>query len=118
MPPESLFRCAGDNLMPDFELVCADCAEMFIFDEKEQRIFRDRKMRAPRRCKSCRHTHQREYVSEDGMPMMRVDTAKKVTYAAVCDQCGKPSQVPFKPAPGRAVLCYDCYNARRANTMS
>lgn len=99
--------------MPDFELVCAECGETFIFDEKEQKYNRDRRMRAPRFCRACRHTRRGEFVTEDGIPMMRVDPTQKKKYDIVCDQCGKPNRVPFKPTPGRAVLCYDCYNARK-----
>ena len=99
--------------MPDFELTCADCGEIFVFDEAEQQFYRDRKMRGPRRCKNCRHTRRLEYFTEDGMPQMKPDPAKKTRFEIVCDKCGKPSFVPFKPAVGRAVLCYDCYNGRR-----
>ena len=100
--------------MPEFDLICADCGEAFLFDEKEQHFYRERKMRAPRRCKTCRYARRLEQVNEDGMPEMKADAAKRLRFEAVCDKCGKTSFVPFKPALGRAVLCYDCYNARRA----
>lgn len=99
--------------MPDFELVCADCAETFIFDENDQQFYRERKMRAPRRCKPCRYAHRLVQTNEDGMPVT-VNTGKHARHEAECDKCGKTSMVPFKPAPGRSVLCFDCYNARRA----
>ncbi len=99
--------------MPDFELVCADCAETFTFDEPEQQFYRERKMRAPRRCKTCRYARRLEQTTEDGMPITLSD-GKRLRVEAVCDKCGKNSFVPFKPAPGRSVLCFDCYNARRA----
>ena len=28
---------------------------------------------------------------------------------AVCSDCGKKTQVPFKPTEGRPVYCRDCY---------
>ncbi len=28
---------------------------------------------------------------------------------ATCADCGKATQVPFKPSPGRPVYCRDCY---------
>jgi CxxC-x17-CxxC domain-containing protein len=100
--------------MPDFELLCADCGEAFTFDETEQQFYRERKMRAPRRCRNCRLARRLEHINEDGMPQLKADAAKHLRFEAICDKCGKNSFVPFKPAPGRAVLCYDCYNARRA----
>jgi CxxC-x17-CxxC domain-containing protein len=30
-------------------------------------------------------------------------------YKAVCSDCGKECEVPFKPAEGRPVYCRDCY---------
>lgn len=35
-------------------------------------------------------------------------------FAIVCFQCGKDSELPFKPAPGRAVYCPECFAARKA----
>lgn len=34
-------------------------------------------------------------------------------HPAVCAQCGKPTQVPFKPRGDRPVYCSDCYSQRR-----
>jgi CxxC-x17-CxxC domain-containing protein len=30
-----------------------------------------------------------------------------------CTDCGKPSQVPFKPTEGRPVYCRDCFAKHR-----
>lgn len=30
-----------------------------------------------------------------------------------CDDCGKTSQVPFKPTPGKPVYCQECFAKRR-----
>ncbi|MFN3910287.1 MAG: CxxC-x17-CxxC domain-containing protein [Candidatus Anstonellaceae archaeon] len=32
---------------------------------------------------------------------------------AVCSNCGKPCQVPFKPQEGRPVYCRECYKSRK-----
>lgn len=32
-------------------------------------------------------------------------------YPAVCAECGKETEVPFKPSEDRPVYCRDCYNA-------
>ncbi|HIH88273.1 TPA: hypothetical protein HA344_03570 [Candidatus Bathyarchaeota archaeon] len=30
-----------------------------------------------------------------------------------CSDCGKECEVPFKPTPGRAVYCRDCFSKHR-----
>ncbi|MDP8012951.1 MAG: DNA-directed RNA polymerase [Nanoarchaeota archaeon] len=30
-------------------------------------------------------------------------------YKAICSDCGKETEVPFKPVEGRPVYCRDCY---------
>ncbi|MEI6796287.1 MAG: CxxC-x17-CxxC domain-containing protein [Methanomassiliicoccales archaeon] len=30
-----------------------------------------------------------------------------------CSECGKDTQVPFKPTEGRPVYCRECYEKRR-----
>ncbi|MBE5729961.1 MAG: CxxC-x17-CxxC domain-containing protein [Candidatus Acidifodinimicrobium sp.] len=35
-------------------------------------------------------------------------------YTAVCSDCGKETQVPFKPVEGRPVYCRDCYMKRKS----
>ena len=32
---------------------------------------------------------------------------------AVCSDCGKDCQVPFKPASGKPVYCRDCFQKHR-----
>ncbi len=33
-------------------------------------------------------------------------------YDAVCDQCGKDCQVPFKPSRDKPIYCSDCFEKR------
>lgn len=33
-------------------------------------------------------------------------------FQAVCAECGRATEVPFRPRSGRPVFCRDCYNAR------
>jgi CxxC-x17-CxxC domain-containing protein len=39
-------------------------------------------------------------------------------YPAVCAQCGKETEVPFKPTGDRPVYCSDCYQQQRGGTSS
>lgn len=36
-------------------------------------------------------------------------------FAIVCFQCGKDSELPFKPTPGRPVYCAECFAIRRVS---
>jgi CxxC-x17-CxxC domain-containing protein len=43
----------------------------------------------------------------------RGDSQKPQMFDAVCSQCGKKCEVPFKPSGDRPVLCSDCFNLRK-----
>ncbi len=34
-------------------------------------------------------------------------------YKAICSDCGKECEVPFKPTPGKPVRCQDCFRKNR-----
>ena len=40
--------------MPDIEIPCVQCREIFLFTEKEQEMFYQRNMMPPQRCAKCR----------------------------------------------------------------
>lgn len=88
--------------MPDIEIPCVQCKEIFVFTEKEQDIFYQRNMMPPQRCPKCRSK------KAAGKP----DAPAK--YEIVCDHCGRHDQVPFQPKVGREVLCRECYNANKS----
>ena len=48
-------------------------------------------------------------------PLPQQNTRPK--YAIVCFQCGKDSELPFKPTPGRPVYCAECFAMRRAGNV-
>jgi len=39
----------------------------------------------------------------------KVDIFKREMHKAVCADCGKECEVPFKPIEGKSVYCRDCY---------
>ena len=88
--------------MPDVEIPCVQCKEVFTFTEKEQEIFYQRNMMSPQRCAKCRA--KKAVVGSNG-------TSK---FEIVCDNCGKHDQVPFQPKVGRAVLCRECFQASKS----
>ncbi len=40
--------------------------------------------------------------------------AVRQMYSVTCADCGKATEVPFKPSPDRPVYCQDCFAKRRA----
>ena len=88
--------------MPDLELPCVQCKEVFVFAEKEQQLFYQRNLPQPQRCPNCR---TKKAGTGDNAP---------VRFEIVCDNCGKHDRVPFQPKVGRAVLCKECFQASKS----
>ena len=88
--------------MPDVEITCVQCKEVFIFSAQEQEKFYQRNMMSPQRCPKCRSKKA----------AAGVNAPKR--FEIVCDNCGEHDQVPFQPKIGRSVLCKDCFQASRS----
>ena len=43
----------------------------------------------------------------------RRDFGPREMHKAVCAECGKECEVPFKPTEGRPVYCKECFMKRR-----
>jgi CxxC-x17-CxxC domain-containing protein len=43
----------------------------------------------------------------------RRNFAPREMHKAVCSECGKECEVPFKPTEGRPVYCKECFSKRR-----
>jgi len=97
--------------MPDQEITCAECGAAFIFTEREQEYYRERGLSSPKRCKPCRDARRANSVNSRG-------GGERERFEIVCDQCGKADTVPFKPQPGRPVLCAYCFTASRAQNRA
>ena len=92
--------------MPDVEIPCVQCKEIFLFTEKEQEIFYQRNMMPPQRCPKCRSKKA----------ATGTDAPKR--FEIVCDHCGKHDTVPFQPKTGRSVLCKDCFESSRSRART
>lgn len=88
--------------MPDVEISCVQCREIFLFTEKEQETFYQRNMMPPQRCAKCRSKKATQ----------NTNSASK--FEIICDNCGKHDQVPFQPKVGRSVLCRECHQAKQS----
>ena len=40
----------------------------------------------------------------------------RTLYPAVCSECGRETEVPFNPTPGKPVYCRDCFQSRKASS--
>lgn len=88
--------------MPDVEIPCVQCREIFLFTEKEQELFYQRNMPSPQRCSKCRSKKAGRV--ENGTTRFEI----------ICDHCGKHDHVPFQPKVGRSVLCKECHQANKS----
>jgi len=41
------------------------------------------------------------------------DRGSVTMYPAICDKCGKPCEVPFKPTSGKPVYCSACFEGKK-----
>jgi CxxC-x17-CxxC domain-containing protein len=88
--------------MPDVEIPCVQCKEVFHFTEKEQEQFYQRNMPSPQRCAACRT--KKSAIGENASTRFEI----------ICDHCGKHDRVPFQPKVGRTVLCKECHQASKS----
>lgn len=85
----------------DKTLTCKECGKEFVFSADEQAFFAEKGFEnEPGRCPACRAAR-------------RATRRTREMYDVVCDECGRPTQVPFEPTEGRPVYCRDCFDARR-----
>lgn len=92
--------------MPDIEIPCVQCKEIFLFTEKEQEIFYHRNMMPPQRCAKCRSKKA------------AIGANAPTRFEIVCDNCGKHDHVPFQPKVGRSVMCRECFNASKSRVRN
>jgi CxxC-x17-CxxC domain-containing protein len=103
--------------MADKTLTCSDCGQQFTFTASEQEFFAKKGFSDPSRCPDCRAARKAarsgggEYHSSGGSSM-----GERQMYPAVCAQCGKQTEVPFKPSGDRPVYCSDCYQQQRGGS--
>ena len=98
--------------MVDQNRICRNCGQEFTFTEGEQAFYEERGYRPPAYCPDCRDARR----AMAGPGVMGLQPAQRPTYDAICSSCGEPTQVPFKPIPGRPVYCASCFAGRRASS--
>lgn len=112
----------------DKVLSCADCGAPFTHSAVDQQRYAERGFtNEPKRCPPCRTKRKAEggggggghggggrggYGGGGGRGGMGGGGSREF-HTATCAECGKPTEVPFKPTEGRPVYCRDCFQRRR-----
>ena len=117
--------------MSDRTLTCRDCGQEFLFTEGEQQFYAERGYSEPSRCKSCRQARKAQqgtgggssyssggYGGGGGGSYGGNGGGQRQFYPATCSECGKDTEVPFQPTPGKPVYCRDCFQSRRTPRYS
>lgn len=121
-------------------LTCTECGDPYARTQAEQRYYDQHAALPPETCPSCR-TQRRAVRNAELRAAHASGTQETLTpstpsraggdggrragpgsssgpagevrlFQAVCAECGRATEVPFRPRSGRPVFCRDCYNAR------
>ncbi len=106
----------------DKSIQCFDCKATFTFSAEEQKQFALKgHTNSPKRCPSCRQARKARQNASNGNNFRNdsyMSRPQREMFSAVCAECGKSTQVPFKPSGDRPVYCSDCYNKVRLGQSS
>jgi len=107
----------------DKTLKCVECGQDFVYTASEQELHQSLGYQnEPKRCGPCREA-KRQRRNEAGNPRgggpRPAGTAGRPAgtrefFSAICAECGKEAQLPFKPRGDRPVYCSDCFAKRRS----
>lgn len=91
--------------MEDKVIVCKDCGNEFVFSVQEQEFYAEKGFQnEPTRCLSCRRARKQQ-LNRGGR--------ERQLYDAICSNCGKETQVPFKPSGVKPVYCRECFELNK-----
>ena len=98
----------------DRTLTCLDCGNSFIFSADDQTYHAEKGYtNEPKRCPSCRQTRRYQRNNDGfGGGGGGYDRGPREMHPVVCAECGKDTEVPFRPRGDRPVYCSDCYSRR------
>jgi len=125
--------------MSDRTLTCRDCGQEFTFTAGEQDFYTQRGFSDPQRCPNCRAQRKAQrnsggdsyggggyssggYGNDGGYSSGGYrggnggggySSGPRQLYAATCSECGRETEVPFNPTPGKPVYCRDCFQSRK-----
>jgi CxxC-x17-CxxC domain-containing protein len=95
----------------NFDVVCAECGTQTTVPFKPSGT-------RPVLCRDCFAKNRparsdRPPRRDFGGPGGGAGGADRQMFDVTCTRCGSAAQVPFKPTPGREVLCRDCFRGGR-----
>lgn len=97
----------------DKSIQCSDCGNTFLFTAEEQEFFASKGYaHDPKRCPDCRQARKAERYGSSNY------RSQREMFPAICAECGKDTEVPFKPQEDRPVYCSDCYSKVRLSRNS
>ena len=124
--------------MSDRSLTCRDCGNEFVFTAGEQDFYVSRGFSDPQRCPTCRQARKQQrnsdgdssfgggggygggggssYSGGGGGGAGGYGGGQRQLYPATCSECGKDTEVPFNPSPGKPVYCRDCFQSRKSSS--
>ena len=86
----------------DKTLVCKECGKEFVFSASEQEFYESKGFtNEPGRCPACRQARKQRLGIVSDRPARQM-------YPAVCAECGKETEVPFKPSEDNNNACRFC----------
>jgi len=95
----------------DKNLTCTDCSATFVFSADDQSYHAEKGYQnEPKRCPDCRSARRAGGGGGGG----GYGGGSREMHPAVCAQCGKDTEVPFRPSGDRPVYCSDCFSKRPA----
>ncbi|MCH2315930.1 MAG: zinc-ribbon domain containing protein [SAR202 cluster bacterium] len=104
----------------DRTLTCVECNTDFTFSADDQRYHEERGFtNEPRRCPTCRASRRSQRQGGGGGGGGGggfSNYAPREMHPTVCAECGKDTEVPFRPRGDRPVYCDDCFRRRRASS--
>jgi len=110
----------------DKTLKCMECGQDFTYTVAEQELHQSLGYQnEPKRCTPCREA-KRQRKGGAGAPRAGGGGGgngprgggggggvPREFFVAICGECGKEAQLPFKPRGDRPVYCSDCFSKKR-----
>jgi len=98
----------------DKTITCRDCGQPFVWTAGEQEFYHSRGFEhEPVRCRDCRNARKTERNTAGVGGGNGSSRGPREMFPAVCDECGKQTEVPFQPTSGKPLYCSDCFEKRR-----
>ena len=99
----------------DRNLTCLECGGSFTFSADDQQYHAEKGYtNEPKRCPSCRQSRRSGSGGSGSYGSSSYGGGSREMHDAVCAQCGKNTQVPFRPSGTRPVYCSDCFSKQPA----